>query len=90
MTDRRSVEQDWRTRGFSCSLWVDSPGQRWEDFTHSADELFMVLDGDVELELAGRVLRPPVGEEFLIPAGTKHSVRNLGGTVSRWLYGYRE
>ncbi|MEE9162672.1 MAG: cupin domain-containing protein, partial [Candidatus Neomarinimicrobiota bacterium] len=79
-----------RTRGFSCSLWVDPPGQRWEDFTHSADELFMVLDGDIELELAGRVLRPLVGEEILIPSGANHSVRNLGGAASRWLYGYRE
>jgi len=37
--DREQVAADWAVRGFSCELWVDPPGQRWEDFTHAADEL---------------------------------------------------
>ena len=45
-----AVEGDWPSRGFSCGLWVDSPGQVWEDY---------------------------------------HSVRNVGGTTARWLYGYK-
>ena len=89
MADRSQVERDWRERGFSCDLWVDPPGQRWEDFTHRSDELFMVLEGEVELELLGDVMQPAAGEEVLIPAGARHSVRNRGATVSRWLYGYR-
>ncbi|XSG85624.1 MAG: hypothetical protein ACPW60_02645 [Methylohalobius sp. ZOD2] len=31
----QKIAQDWKGRGFSCDLWVDSPGQRWEDFVHS-------------------------------------------------------
>jgi cupin 2 domain-containing protein len=49
----------------------------------------MTLDGDVEFEINGKVLRPPVGEEVFIPAGVVHSVRNRGKTTSRWLYGYK-
>ena len=87
--DQRAVAQRWRERGFSCGLWVDAPGQVWADFVHSVDELVMVVEGEVELEIGGRVQRPAPGEEVLIPARANHTVRNVGGTESRWLYGYR-
>jgi len=89
MANRTEIEQDWNQRGYSCLLWVDPPDRRWEDFTHSVDELVMVLEGRVEFEVDGVVHFPGIGEELLIPAGALHSVRNRGGTRSRWLYGYR-
>jgi quercetin dioxygenase-like cupin family protein len=76
-------------RGFSCDLWIDPPGQRWEDFTHATDELVTVLEGEMEFEIAGKVQHPKPGEELLIPAGRVHSARNIGKTTARWLYGYR-
>ncbi len=87
--DRPAVERDWDSRGFSCGLWVDPPDQRWEDFTHEVDELFMLVEGQLEVEISGRAVRPAIGEEILIPARANHSVRNLGGSTSRWLYGYK-
>lgn len=87
--DREAVARNWRERGFSCGLWVDPPGQVWEDYVHDVDELVMVVDGDVELEIDGKVYRPAPGEELFIPAHARHSVRNLGVATSRWLYGYR-
>jgi len=83
------VEQDWHSQGFSCGLWVDPPGQVWEDYVHSMDELLMVLEGELELEMQGRIFRPNQGEEVLIPAEVRHTVRNVGGTTARWLYGYK-
>jgi mannose-6-phosphate isomerase-like protein (cupin superfamily) len=50
----------------------------------------MVLEGKVEFEFGGRAHRPRPGEELLIPACTRHTVRNIGGTPSRWLYGYKK
>ena len=87
--DREQVAADWAARGFSCELWVDPPGRRWEDFTHRTDELVLVLEGAMEFEVEDRVVRPAPGEELLIPAGARHSARNVGGTTARWLYGYR-
>jgi mannose-6-phosphate isomerase-like protein (cupin superfamily) len=87
--DREQVAADWAARGFSCALWVDPPGQRWEGFTHATDELVLLLEGAMEFEVEGRVVRPEVGEELPIPAGARHSARNVGGTTARWLYGYR-
>jgi quercetin dioxygenase-like cupin family protein len=87
--DRQQVAAEWAERGFSCDLWTDPPGRRWEDFTHATDELVLVVEGEVEFEIAGQVRHPEIGEELLIPAGAVHSVRNTGATTARWLYGYR-
>ncbi|SDJ59046.1 cupin domain-containing protein [Microbulbifer yueqingensis] len=87
--DRAAVSADWSARGFSCDLWTDPPGQRWEDFVHEVDELLMPVEGTIEVEIDGRVSHPAIGEELFIPAGASHSVRNTGGTMARWLYGYR-
>ncbi len=72
------IDTDWSARGFTCDLWTDPPGQRWEDFTHATDELVTDLEGDVEFEVEGQVRHPWPGEELLIPAGAIHSARNIG------------
>lgn len=90
LLDRDRIAADWLTRGFSCGLWVDAPGQRWEDFTHQTDELVMVLEGEMEFEIAGEVHHPAIGQELLIPARAVHSARNLGRSTARWLYGYKQ
>ena len=87
--DQEQIAQDWTARGFSCGLWIDPPGQRWEGFVHDTDELVLLIEGELELEIEGEVHRPQPGDELFIPAGARHSVRNIGGTTSKWLYGYR-
>jgi quercetin dioxygenase-like cupin family protein len=87
--DREQVTADWARRGFGCDLWTDPPGRRWEDFTHATDELVVVLEGEMEFEISGRVCHPKIGEELLIPAGAVHSARNIGANTARWLYGYK-
>ena len=87
--DREAIRRTWADRDFDCNLWVDPPGQRWEDFTHATDEVVLVLEGQMEFEIEGEVHRPAPGEELLIPARARHSARNVGTTTSRWLYGYR-
>ncbi len=84
------VARDWQQRGFSCDLWTDPPGQRWEDFVHEVDELVMVMEGEMEFEVGGQVHHPVPGEELFIPAKAVHSARNIGNRTARWLYGYRQ
>ena len=86
--NRENVAKDWASRGFSCYLWIDPPGRRWEDFVHSTDELVLVLEGELEFEINGEISHPKIGEEIFIPAGAVHSVRNIGDSTARWLYGY--
>ena len=87
--DSEKIAEAWSARGFSCELWVDPPGQRWEDFTHSTDEVVTVLEGQMEFEVEGKIAHPAVGDELLIPAGAVHSARNIGKTTARWLFGYK-
>jgi len=88
--NRHEIAADWAARGFSCDLWVDTPGNRWEDFTHATDELVIVLEGTMEFEVEGEVHHPEIGDELLIPARAVHSARNIGETTARWLYGYKK
>ena len=83
------IAADWASRRFSCDLWIDAPGQTWQNFRHATDELVTVLEGQVEFEIAGKLHHPQVGEELLIPAGARHSARNIGKSTARWLYGYK-
>jgi quercetin dioxygenase-like cupin family protein len=87
--EREAIASNWAARGFSCDLWTDSPGQQWEGFRHATDELIIVLEGEMEFEVAGTMHHPKPGEELLIPAGTIHSARNRGQTTAHWLYGYK-
>ena len=87
--NREEVAAYWAKRGFSCDLWIDPPGKRWENFTHATDELILVVEGQMEFEIAGKVSRPAIGEEVLIPARAIHSTHNFGPTTARWLYGYK-
>ena len=86
--DTEIVATDWKARGFSCDLWVDPPGQRWENFVHGTDELVVVVEGEMEFEVDGVISHPEIGEEVFIPAGAVHSVRNMGKKTAKWLYGY--
>ncbi|MBI2932985.1 MAG: cupin domain-containing protein [Planctomycetes bacterium] len=88
--DLKAIEQDWHARGFSFGIWEDRAGANWENYTHESDELFMLVEGEVELEVEGIACRPTPGEEVLIPAQARHSVRNVGATTVRWLYGYKK
>lgn len=87
--DRAAISRSFRERGFSCDLWVDPCGQVWRDFVHDVDELLLVVSGLLAIELPERQVRLQPGDELLIPAGTRHTVRNLDEGPVRWLYGYR-
>ena len=53
-------------------------------------EVVIVLEGNMEIEVAGEVHHSQPGEELLIPVGAAHSARNIGSTTARWLYGYQQ
>ena len=86
--DRARVAADWRARGYSCGLFVDPPGREWLDFVHATNELVTVMQGRLEMTVAGETVIAEEGDEIFIPSGALHSVRNIHGGTSKWLYGY--
>jgi len=87
--DFDAVKRDWSARGFSCDTRTDQPGRIRAGFVDQTDQLLMLIEGEVEFEVEGQATRPEPGQEFFIAAGDRHTVRNVGATPSRWLYGYR-
>ena len=89
MVNLETIQSSWLARGFSFGSWEDFPNTLWENIVHDKDELFMVVSGEIELELAGERQRIRPGEEVLIPAGTVRSKRILSPNGARWLFRYR-
>lgn len=87
--EKSEIEKEWHARGFSCGIWIDHAGRIWQDDRHDRDELFMVLAGELEIEIGGQRIRPKIGEEVLIPAHVPHTVKNIGKKTARWLYGLK-
>jgi mannose-6-phosphate isomerase-like protein (cupin superfamily) len=87
--DKDAVHRDWAGQGFSCEVWVDPPGQIWPDVLHDVDQMVLLLEGDCVVELHERTIRMMPGDELLLPAGERHTVRNRGNGPARWLHGYR-
>ncbi|MGD8593233.1 MAG: cupin domain-containing protein [Gammaproteobacteria bacterium] len=85
-----TIAESWQARGFSFGSWEDFPNTLWENIVHDNDELFMVVSGEIELELAGKCQRIQPGEEVLIPAGIVRSKRILSPNGAQWLFGYRK
>ncbi len=83
-----AVAEDWRVRGYSCHDFRDPPGQQWNDFVHQTQELVTVVEGRLELEIAGESLVAEPGDEVFIPKGAVHSVRNIDSGRTHWLFGY--
>ena len=86
--DRKAVATNWRGRGYSCSEFADPPGRAWRDFVHDCNELVTVVEGRLELDVAGeRVVAGP-GDEVFIPKDARHSVFNVNDATTVWLFGY--
>lgn len=86
--DRDAVAADWQARGYSCGLFVDPPGQEWNDFVHSTNELVMVAEGRLRMSVGEETVVVEPGDEVFIPKGARHSLKNIEAGTTRWLYGY--
>ncbi|MCH7539524.1 MAG: cupin domain-containing protein [Proteobacteria bacterium] len=86
--DRAAVAREWAAQGYSCALFVDPPGRAWNDFVHATDELVTVVEGRLEMTVAGQRFTVGPGDEVFIPRDTLHSVENIHHATTRWLYGY--
>ena len=86
--DREAVAADWRARGYSCHDFHDPPGREWNGFVHRTNELVTVAEGRLELTVGEERLTAEPGDEVFIPKGAVHSVKNVHGATTRWLFGY--
>ena len=83
------IKKDWNSGGYSFGVLRDPPGQVWADFVHRTDELVVLAEGEIEVEIEGKVQRAQIGEEVFIPADAVHTVRNVGKVNNIWYDGYK-
>jgi quercetin dioxygenase-like cupin family protein len=50
--------------------------------------LLTVVEGRLELTMAGKPVSVDPGDEVFIPRDVLHSVRNIHHGTTRWLFGY--
>ncbi|HQM47255.1 MAG TPA: cupin domain-containing protein [Candidatus Hydrogenedentes bacterium] len=81
------VDSNWYRRGFTCERRCDRPGQTWSDYAHDVDELVMLVEGEIEVEMKGKIHKLRPGQELLVPASVPHTIRNVGSTHAVWLKG---
>lgn len=86
--DADAVRAHWQAEGFSFGRFVDPPGQEWNDFVHSTDEYVTVEDGQLKITVGAETLIAEPGDLVFIPRGVSHSLKNVSGRTTRWLYGY--
>ena len=58
------------------------------DFVHIRNELVTIVEGRLEVKVAGSRFVAEPGDEVFIPKGALHSIKNVHVTATRWLYGY--
>lgn len=54
------------------------PGRHLGRHVDSAEELLVVLEGEVEAEVNGKTIEAAVGSLILIPRQAAHNIRNIG------------
>lgn len=64
------------------------PGASFPMHSHPGVEIAYVLSGSIEYELEGKTIRLQAGESLFIPAGAKHSAKNVGTEVCSELATY--
>ncbi len=62
----------------TVTLFAFDEGQRLSEHTAPFDAIAHVLEGESEITVSGKPLRPEAGEAVLLPANQPHSVKALG------------
>jgi quercetin dioxygenase-like cupin family protein len=64
-------------------IWVAPGGDAPAHFHPSQEERWKVLEGRIRFKVDGRKTIPEPGVEIIVPAGVKHSFKNIGDSEAR-------
>ena len=88
--DIDELEKDWAERGFSLGVGTIKAGDAVDEAFHDdKDELVLMENGEYEFVIGNETFRQNGNTEVLIPAGSVHSIKNLGQSDSKIYFGYK-
>lgn len=89
MTEKE-FETNWAERGFSFGVGNIKLDEGVDDAVHDdQDELVVMVNGRLEFTIDKKVFIPESNTEILIPAKSRHSIKNIGTEESKIYYGYK-
>ena len=84
------LEKDWTERGFSFGIGTIKAGDGVDEAFHDdKDELVLMESGNYEFTIGDETFKQNGNVEVLIPAGSTHSIKNLGQEDSKIYFGYK-
>ena len=84
------LEADWTSRGYSFGIGAIKAKDAINEAMHDdKNELVFMESGQYEFTLGDKKFSQKGNVEVLIPAGTTHSIKNIGAKNSKIYYGYK-
>ena len=84
------LKKDWIERGFSFGVGTIKSGDAVDEAVHNdQDELVLMEIGEYEFIIGNESFLQKGNAEVLIPAGTTHTIKNIGLNDSKIYYGYK-
>ncbi len=84
-----TVRSEFDSKREAIQVRVDfKPGASFPKHSHPGAEIAYVLNGSIEYEMDGKIIRLKAGESLYIPAGAVHSAKNTGAEVCSELATY--
>ncbi len=84
------LEKDWTERGYSFDVGTIKAGDTVDEAFHEdKDELVLMETGEYEFIIDNESFLQKGNIEVFIPAGSVHSIKNLGGSDSKIYFGYK-
>jgi len=88
--NKEKLEKDWTGRGFSFGVGTIKAGDGVNEAVHDdQDELVLMESGRYEFTVDNETFIQEGDCEVLIPAGSTHSIKNIGTKDSKIYYGYK-
>jgi len=84
------LEKNWTDRGFSFGVGTIKSGDAVDEAVHNdKDELVIMESGRYEFIIDNKSFLQDGNTEVLIPAGTTHTIKNIGPNDSKIYFGYK-
>ncbi len=86
----KEFESNWAKRGFSFGVGSIKLNEGVNNAVHDdKDELVVMVNGRLEFTIGNKIFFPEKNTEILIPAKSRHSIKNIGTEESVIYYGYK-
>lgn len=80
-SDKREAIQEISDSGWWPVSWRDPAGEVYEAHKHDADQTLYVVEGTLEVGIAGKIHRLSPGDRLELPAFTVHSASTTTGAT---------